>query len=123
MDDLGGVVAQHAECIGRATNNEAEYRALISGIEAAAHHGSGHLTCVSDSELLIRQLQGNYRVKKRHLKLLHRRAIEAAEAFDQVFYEHRPRSDPQIAKADAMVNEALDLAKSGDADCPSPGVH
>jgi ribonuclease HI len=107
-DDAGAVLAKHAECIGKATNNQAEYRALIAGLEAAAKSGRGYLTWVSDSELVVRQMEGTYGVKKSHLKLLHAQATEAMASFAHVIMEHRARGDERIAEVDAMLNEALD---------------
>jgi ribonuclease HI len=58
-DDRGRVLLEHAECIGSATNNQAEYRALIQGLQAAKRFGTGYLTWVSDSELVVRQMRAN----------------------------------------------------------------
>ena len=107
-DDAGAVLAKHAECIGTATNNEAEYRALIAGLKAAAKYGTGYLTWVSDAQTVVRQMEGNYRVRKGHLKPLHAEATEAMESFAHVIMEHRARGDERIAEVDAMLNKALD---------------
>ena len=108
LDEAGNVLGQHAECIGRATNNEAEYRALILGLRAAGRLGTGHLTWISDSEVTVFQMQGKYRVSKKHLRLLHAEAMKATEDFAHVFMEHHRREDPRIVAVDALVNRALD---------------
>ncbi|MGH7552080.1 MAG: ribonuclease HI family protein [Longimicrobiales bacterium] len=111
-DDAGAVLAKHAECIGTATNNEAEYRALIAGLEAAAKSGSGYLSWVSDAETVVRQMEGKYRVRKAHLKPLHEQATRAMDAFAHVVIEHRKREDARIAEVDGIVNDALDECTS-----------
>jgi ribonuclease HI len=107
-DSAGRIVAEHAECIGHATNNQAEYRALILGLRAASEFGAGYVTWVSDSQLVVRQMQGTYRVKHSYLKQLHEQASAALAAFAHVVMEHRPRSDPDVADIDRMINKALD---------------
>jgi ribonuclease HI len=103
-----------AECearglyLGSVTNNVAEYRALIEGLEAAARHGIGYLTVRMDSELVVRQMTGVYRVKHAGLKPLHEQARKAAGRFKHLDWESVPRDDN--TRADRLVNDTLDDA-------------
>ncbi|MBM2831760.1 MAG: ribonuclease [Dehalococcoidia bacterium] len=92
-NDGGEKMKTLSRSIGWATNNEAEYRALLAGLEmaAAVSHKSNHLEVRSDSELMVRQLHGSYRVKKQNLMPLHRRAIELLRAFPSANIRHIPR--------------------------------
>ena len=105
-DDDGEVIADAAEPIGTATNNVAEYRALIRGIEMAAEHGATELVLRGDSELVVKQIRGEYRVKDAGLKPLHAEARSKLSAFSAWKFEHVRRE--QNAEADALVNQALD---------------
>jgi ribonuclease HI len=105
------VLATVSEPIGVATNNVAEYRALIAGLEAAAGLGAEEVRVRADSELLIRQLEGRYRVRNPGLVPLHARARELLRPYRRVELCHVPRADN--ADADALVNAALDAAAEG----------
>jgi len=94
------------EFLGTVTNNVAEYRALIAGLEAAARHGAGSLRVVMDSELVIRQMTGEYRVKNAGLKPLWAEARRLAAGYADVTYRSVLREEN--ARADRLVNEALD---------------
>ena len=100
------------ETIGVATNNVAEYSAVIVGLKRCAALGARAVHVRSDSQLLIEQLSGRYKVKNETLKKLHAEAIEAAKAFDRVTYEHVRREKNK--RADELVNIALDAAGSED---------
>jgi len=105
--DAGGeVIADAAEPVGNATNNVAEYRALIRGIELAAQHGATELELYGDSELVVKQIGGEYKVKDAALKPLHAQARAALSAFERWSFSHVRRE--QNAEADALVNQALD---------------
>ncbi len=106
VDPEGREVAAHGEYIGNATNNVAEYRALIAGLEAAVTKEVPALEVVMDSELVIRQMTGQYRVKNAGLKPLHEQARRAAARLPHVTYASVRRDFN--ARADALVNEALD---------------
>lgn len=95
-----------SHAIGRATNNEAEYRALLAGLEMAERLGAEELVVRADSELLVRQLLGEYRVKAPGLVDLHREAGERLGRFGGVRIEHVPRQEN--TQADALANQALD---------------
>ena len=102
----GQVIADAAEPIGSATNNVAEYRALLRGIELAAQHGATELELYGDSELVVKQIRGEYKVKDPGLKPLHAQARQALSAFSAWSFNHVRRE--LNAEADALVNQALD---------------
>ena len=104
----GTVLAAHGETIGTATNNVAEYRALIAGLEKAVELALTNVEVVSDSELLVKQMNGEYRVKNAALEELSRRAARLAGAVGRVRYTAVRRE--QNVLADRLVNEALDAA-------------
>ena len=106
--DGGEVVAEVGETIGRATNNVAEYRALLRGIELAAEHGADEVELVGDSELVVRQVEGRYKVKDAGLRELHAEVKRALAGFDDWSIRHVKRA--QNADADRLVNLALDGA-------------
>ena len=95
--------------IGEATNNQAEYKALVAGLELAKSEGVTELSCFLDSELVVKQMQGKYKVKNADLKLLLDRARAIAVGIGEVSYGHVRREKNKIA--DRLVNEAID-AKS-----------
>jgi ribonuclease HI len=102
----GEVLEERGERIGRATNNVAEYRALLLGIERAAALGASELELVGDSELIVRQVKGEYKVKDATLRELHARVKRALQPFERWSIRHVRRE--QNAEADRLVNEALD---------------
>ncbi|MEP6625517.1 MAG: ribonuclease HI family protein [Acidimicrobiia bacterium] len=102
------VLTTVSETIGIATNNVAEYQALISGLEAAAEFDAHRIEVRADSQLLIRQLEGRYRVKNAGLQPLYRRAMELLRGYAEVDLQHVYREDN--TEADALVNAALDAA-------------
>jgi ribonuclease HI len=105
-DEGGGMVESRGEAIGRATNNVAEYRALLLGIELAAAHGATEVELIGDSELIVRQVEGRYKVKNAAMKELHAEVKRALAGFDSWKIRHVRRE--QNADADRLVNEALD---------------
>ena len=104
--DDGHVLAAHGEAIGRATNNVAEYSGLVAGMQKAAELGVSDLEVVSDSELLVKQMQGEYRVKNEALKELWEEASDLERRFAKVRYTAVRRAHNELA--DQLVNEALD---------------
>ena len=107
-DGHGRILAKGAKPIGVATNNEAEYWALIFGLRAAQTYGTGELRWASDAELVVNHMMGEYRVRAAHLRTLYARAKKAAEHFTRFLPEHRSREDPEIAAVDKLYNEVLD---------------
>ena len=101
-------LATVSERIGVATNNVAEYRALVAGLEAAREFPARRVRVRADSQLLVRQLEGRYRVKQEHLRPYYERARELLSEYEDVELTHVPRE--QNTEADALVNAALDLA-------------
>ena len=105
--DAGGeVLEERGERIGRATNNVAEYRALLLGIERAAALGASELELVGDSELVVRQVEGRYKVKDATMKELHGQVKAALRPFADWSIRHVRRE--HNADADRLVNQALD---------------
>ena len=102
----GTILAAHGERIGVATNNVAEYSALVAGLERALELGVDELEVVSDSELLVKQMTGEYRVKNEALKELNERASRLARRVGRVDYTAVRREHNELA--DRLVNEALD---------------
>jgi probable phosphoglycerate mutase len=107
-DADGDVLAAHGEAIGVATNNVAEYSALIAGLEKAVELGVRELEVVSDSELMVKQMRGEYRVKHPGLRVLWEEATQLARPFASVRYTAVRRQHNELA--DRLVNEALDAA-------------
>jgi ribonuclease HI len=105
------VVEKVGETIGEATNNVAEYRALLRGIELAAEHGASELELIGDSELVVRQVEGRYKVKNAGMKELHDQVKRALRDFDSWSIHHVRRAEN--ADADQLVNEALDGVLDG----------
>jgi ribonuclease HI len=106
QDVAGKVLEEKSATIGRATNNVAEYRALLLGIERAAALGAKRLELVGDSELIVRQVRGDYKVKDETLRELHGQVLLALEAFEEWTIRHVRRDEN--AEADRLVNEELD---------------
>ena len=104
----GTVLDARGEAIGHATNNVAEYSALVAGLRRAAELGVTALELRSDSELMVKQMRGEYRVKNRDLQELFLDASRAARAVGDVTYTHVRREHNELA--DRLVNEALDAA-------------
>jgi len=102
----GEVLEERSETIGNATNNVAEYRALLLGIERARALGATEVELVGDSELIARQVRGEYRVKDVGLRPLHAEVRKALEGFDRWSIRNVPRDENEAA--DALVNAALD---------------
>ena len=108
LDAAGDVVEELADSIGTATNNVAEYQALLAGLELALDHDVQRLDVFLDSELVVRQVNGQYKVKDAGLKPLHAQACLLLSRFHEVDVKHVRRE--QNAEADALVNNAIDAA-------------
>jgi ribonuclease HI len=107
----GEVLAEIAQGLGRTTNNVAEYTAVIEGLKRAAELGATQVLVRSDSQLLIKQLIGAYRVKAAHLVPLHREVLAQARRFGSIRFEHVPRE--RNAEADRLANEGVDAWLAG----------
>ena len=108
--DDGTVLAAHGEAIGVATNNVAEYRALVEGLKKAAELQVDELEVVSDSELLVHQMRGDYKVKNEALRQLWEEANDLERELGKVTYTAVRREHNELA--DSLVNEALDAGES-----------
>jgi ribonuclease HI len=113
LDPAGELVEEIGAYLGVTTNNVAEWTALVLGLEAAAKRGIRRLAIRLDSELVVKQLRGEYRVKHAGLQPLHRRAVQLLRAFAEVDIRHVPRK--QNAMADKLVNRLLDQEASAPA--------
>lgn len=105
----GKVLKEHASYIGEATNNEAEYRGLIAGLEEAKRMGAVEVTVTMDSELVVNQMMGKYRVKAANLLPNYERARELMGSFGKAQIAHTSREHPSIRRADDLVNQELDI--------------
>lgn len=105
-DDEGTVLAEIAEGLGETTNNVAEYTAAIEGLKRALELGGTDVLLRSDSQLLINQLTGRYRVRTAHIVPLHRQVLSLAAKFDRISYEHVRRE--RNTEPDRLANEGVD---------------
>ena len=106
----GEVLEEHSQLLGSATNNVAEYRALLLGLARARALGATEVEVVNDSELVAKQVRGLYKVKHEAMRSLHRQAMAALGGFERWSIRSVPRA--QNAHADALVNAALDQARA-----------
>lgn len=108
--DDGTVLYQAGLFLGIATNNVAEYKGLLAGLRAAAKLGASQVEAFSDSELIVRQLNGQYRVKNAGLRPLYEQVLQLQGQFDRFSIRHVRRE--QNKEADRLVNQALDLRRN-----------
>jgi ribonuclease HI len=108
-DEKGEVVDEATELLGIATNNVAEYRALLLGVARAQALGASEIEVVNDSELIAKQINGQYKVKHVDMKPLHAQSLQALSAFEK--WTVRTVRRENNAGADALVNQALDAAR------------
>jgi broad specificity phosphatase PhoE/ribonuclease HI len=106
--DRGAVLAESKQAIGRATNNVAEYRGLIAGLEEAAKLGATDVDVSMDSKLVVEQMSGRWKVKHPDLAVLHQQATALSTRFDHITYTWIPRA--KNSHADRLANEAMDAA-------------
>ncbi len=104
-DEQGKLIARISQRIGRTTNNQAEYRAIIAALEEAARLGARQVELNSDSELVVRQIKGEYRVRKATLKPLYQRVKQLQSSLESFTIHHVPRQ--QNIEADRLANKAL----------------
>lgn len=101
----GVILEEYSEFIGETTNNTAEYRALLAALRRLKELGGREVTVFSDSELMVRQINGLYKVKNQNLQQLHHNAIHSIREFDSFRILHVPRG--QNSHADGLANRAL----------------
>src|SRR5947209_7207000 len=118
-DARGGKVAALSKYLGRQTNNFAEYQALIAALEYAVENGPKAIKVISDSELLVRQIKGIYKVKEPTLRDLYARASQLISQLDWFNIEHVLRGHNR--EADQLANDAMDQG-SGRVSAPAPSV-
>jgi ribonuclease HI len=102
----GEVVEKFGKTIGQTTNNQAEYKALIAGLESALSLGVEKIICLLDSELIVNQMKGKYKIKEPGLKVLASDVLRLTAKFKAMDFQHVPREKNQLA--DELVNQALD---------------
>lgn len=119
-DSSGAIKARLSRFIGETTNNQAEYQALLAGLKEAAKLRAEHVNIKLDSELVARQIQGEYKVKSANLKPLLGQVTQLLKQFPFFSLEHIPRE--QNKAADALANQALDK-KLKKTPSPSSGAH
>lgn len=111
LSPAGELLFEHEESLGERTNNQAEYAALILGLEACRTYTSGKVTVGSDSKLLVQQMKGLWRVRDAELHRLQVEAKAKAARLTSVQYEHHPRTQPEIASVDRALNRLLDMER------------
>ena len=104
-DEQGKLIARISQRIGRTTNNQAEYRAIVAALEEAIRLGARQIELNSDSELVVRQIKGEYRVRKATLKPLYQRVKQLQSSLESFTIHHVPRQ--QNIEADRLANKAL----------------
>lgn len=100
------ILGEVSKYIGETTNNQAEYQALLAGLSLALEHGINHLNCYLDSELVVKQMRKEYKVKDKELQKIFVKVWNESLKFKQITYQHIPRE--QNKEADRLVNLALD---------------
>ncbi len=108
VDNDGNQLRMEAECIGVTTNNRAEYRALIKGLDLCAKHTRRRVTAYSDSELVVNHMNGHWRLKDDTLRELWKKVKQCEQVFKEVVYTHVRRTNPNIKKVDRALKEALE---------------
>ncbi len=105
-DEKGNLIAAISRCVGTTTNNQAEYQAIIAALEKAVSLGVRHVKLYTDSELVLKQINGSYKVKKTTLRPLYQKVVRLTGSLDSFTIAHVLRR--QNAEADALANKALD---------------
>jgi len=118
VDEGGEVVRCLCRYLGRTTNNVAEYQALLLALREALRMGVKELEVCSDSQLLVRQMQGHYAVRSSRLKELHRRAKEMVDRLEAFRISHVPREENRLA--DQLANQAIDEGSKRASRPPAP---
>lgn len=108
LDEKQRILYRKAERIGHCTNNQAEFKALIEGLEHAARFTKGAVHCFLDSELVVKQVKQEWKVKDVKLEKLLYQVLDKESAFKKVTYKHIPRTHRAIRAVDKIVNQALD---------------
>jgi len=104
----GNIIHEHTEFLGTNTNNYAEYRGLIAGIGKALEMKEKDVEFVMDSELVIKQMRGEYKVKSPNIRKLHEDAKAMSSLIPNVKFTHVKRENPMVSRADALLNAEMD---------------
>ena len=107
LSDNNRVLKKNSEYLGIRTNNQAEYEALISALKFASKLTGQEVICYLDSALVVKHLNGDYRVRNPQLKLLWQKVHELVQGFQKTSFIHVPRSDRYIQRVDQLANQAL----------------
>lgn len=110
-DEAGKIIGQHARYLGPTTNNQAEYNGVLLGLEEAKKLGAREISFYLDSELVVNQLSGNFKVKNLDIQTIFVKIWNLSVGFSKVKYRHIPREENK--QADRLVNEELDKYGSG----------
>jgi len=102
------ILERRSYFIGERTNNQAEYEALISSLKSASDFTNDEVECYLDSELVVKQLNGEYKVKNSDLKILWLKVQGIKQRFRKISFIHVPRTNPQIQEVDQLANQTLD---------------
>ncbi len=107
LSEDGKTLKRYSKCVGVRTNNQAEYEALISALEFASTLPDQQAVCYIDSELVVKQLSGEYRVRNQKLKVLWRKVNALKQRFKRISFKHVSRTNRYIQEVDQLANEAL----------------
>ena len=110
LGEDGKILKRYSEYVGLRTNNQAEYEALISALKFVSGLPGREVVCYMDSELVVKQLNGEYRVRNPILEILWLKVHELSQGFEKISFVHVPRTDVYIQVADRLANQALDRA-------------
>jgi len=108
LDEAGNELFRYSRCIGHATNNAAEYQALIEGLRRCAEFTRKRVTVFTDSQLVFKQMNGEWRIKQPHLQELFLEVKHLEDFFEEVIYTHVKRTNPFMKKVDRLLNEAFE---------------
>ncbi len=111
LTEDGRLLKRYSRYVGIRTNNQAEYEALISALESASNLTDQEVTCCMDSELVVKQLNGEYRVRNPTLKTLWLKVQELKQKFQRITFKSVPRTDIRIKQVDRLANQALNRVR------------
>jgi len=107
LTDNGEILKRGSEYVGFGTNNQAEYKALISALDAVSKMESQEVVCYLDSELIVKQLNGEYQVKHPNLRKLWLQVQDLKKSFEKISFLHVPRTEKHIEEVDSLANQTL----------------
>ena len=107
LTDGGEILERRSEYVGLGTDNHAEYSALISALDAASKMESQEVVCYLDSELVVKQLNGEYQVKNPNLRRLWMKVHDLKQSFQKISFMHVPRTEKHIEEVDSLANQTL----------------